>query len=112
MPSPTSNRSTSFPTSEFASLRRFSLRLVVYPGERVLADLSQVIGRFTTEPDHLIGVVADDMRVVLELSGIHPHGAERLARCLIRQKFVFSLNGRCFDAQDRETFGIRLFSPR
>ena len=112
MPSPTSNRSTSFPAAEFASLRRFSLRLVVYPGERVLADLSQVIAKFTNEPDHLIGVVADDMRVDLELSDIHPHIAERLARCLIRETFVFSLDGRCYDARDREIFGIRLFSPR
>jgi len=106
------NRLTPRPTLTPASSQRFNLHLVVYPSERVLADLSQVIGRFTTEPNQLIGVVTDDMRIDLELSGIHPHAAERLARCLIRQKFVIRLDGRCFDTRDRETFGIRLFSPR
>ena len=112
MPSYTSNRSTPLPASEFASLQRFCLRLVVYPGTRVLADLSRVIERFTTEPDHLIGVVGEDVRVDLELSGVHPQTAEQLARRLIRQKYVIRLDGRCFDAQDQETFGIKLCSPR
>jgi len=111
MPSSSSNRSNPVPAPDSVPSQSFNLRLLVFPGERVLADLSQAIEKYASDPGHLIGVIGANMRVELDLSGVTPHSAERLARRLIRQPFVLSLSGRCFDARGRETFGIDLYSP-
>jgi hypothetical protein len=91
--------------------RRFSLNLVLRPGEQVVRELEQLIRTHTGINNHLIGVIDDDMRIAVELPGITPHKAELLARKLIRRKFVISLNGRCIDNNGKTVFGIRLYAP-
>ncbi len=111
MTSSNPDRLTRFSSSEIIELRRFTLNLVVRPGSQVLAHLSETLERHTGDPGHLIGLIGTEMRISVDLNGISPYGAERLTRCLIRQPFVLSLNGQCFDAKGREIFGISLYSP-
>jgi hypothetical protein len=90
--------------------RRLSLRLIVRPGDQVLSDLSRTIERFTGDSGHLLGVIDDNMRLSVDLSGVHPYQAENLARALIRHAFVIRLSALCFDHEGREIYAVNLYS--
>ncbi len=106
----THHNTSRLPHPNSIQFQRLCLRLVVRPGEQVLSDLSQIIQRYTSDSSHLMGVIDDNMRLSVDLIGIHPHRAENLARALIRHNSVTRLSGQCFDSEGQETYAVKLYS--